>query len=65
MIKFLNFKKATNQEILEFLAEHGDCPLISFTLTEIDIWIKVRKEAHKRKIGPFSINVSEAAKWTR
>lgn len=65
MIKFLNQKKATDNEILEFLKEHGDCPLISFTLTEINIWTKVRKEAHKRKIGPFSLNVSEAKLWTK
>jgi len=64
MITYLNCKKASNVQILNFLKEHGHTPLISVTSTELDIWTKVRKESHKRKIGPFSLNVSEAKSWT-
>jgi len=63
MIEFLNYKKATNEKILAFLAEHGSVPIIACSDTEIGVWIKVRKEAHKRKIGPFSLNVQEARSW--
>jgi len=59
----VNPKKMQNVEILSLLKEFGKKPICGFNLVEIKNWTTITKEAKKRKIGPYSIKVSEAASW--
>jgi len=63
MIEYLNQKKAQDKIIIEFLQQYGTVSICDLSPVDIEHWQKVRKEAHRRKIGPFDNDINRRATW--
>lgn len=63
MIPHINPKKSTDAEILSFIRTHRNISIYDCSDVEMENFKSVRKEAKRRKIGPFQLNVLEARDW--